>query len=58
MALTLPRTFTPSRSFFVASFTLYGATKIVAWATRLRGDRAKSFGGREAQDVHGSKLEP
>ena len=47
MALTLPRTLTPPRSFFVASFTLYGATKIVAWATRLLADRAESFGGRE-----------
>jgi hypothetical protein len=47
MALTLPRTFTPSRSCFVASFTLYGATKIVAWATwsPLTAQRV-SAGGR------------
>ena len=30
----LPRTFTLPRSCFVASFTLYGATKTVAWGTR------------------------
>ena len=30
----LPRTSTPPRSRFVASFTFYGATKVVAWATR------------------------
>jgi hypothetical protein len=28
------------------AFTLYGATKIVAWATRLLAERTESFGGR------------
>jgi len=32
------------------AFTLYGATRIVAWATRLLADRAESFGGREAAE--------
>jgi hypothetical protein len=32
------------------AFTLYGATKLVAWATRLLAARAESLGEREAAE--------
>jgi hypothetical protein len=40
-------------SCFAASFTLYGATKIVASGTRLLAHRPASFGGRVVEQATG-----
>src|ERR1019366_2643546 len=45
--------FTFPRSCSAASFTLYGATKIVASATRLLAHRPARFGGRVVEQATG-----